>query len=690
MSTVLDRLAAEHGVFMNEQQRQAVCTDSARTLLLAVPGSGKTTVLTARIAYCIEERGVSPSRILTLTFSRETASDMQKRFVSLFPSFPAVRFSTIHSFCFSVLRRYASVYHRALPTLLAGENASLKYRILRDCTKKVTGEYPADDLIEEIEQQIGCVKNRMLSPEKAETEIESFPEIYEAYQTVCRMNRLMDFDDMLVLCYNIFTRCPDVLSHFKACYDMVCVDEAQDTSLLQHRILERLVEDGMALFMVGDEDQSIYSFRGASPDELLSFSKAYPDAQILKMETNYRSNCDIVQKADRFIAQNRARYEKHMVCENEREDSVLLIRLRDYSEQGKRIVQMLKETGGRTAILYKNNESAVTMIDLFLREGISYVCRERELSFFTSAVVEDVKAYLRLAADPCDTEAFSRLYYKLGCSRLIFEYTKANIADYSSVFDCAASFSSLQEYRRAQLLKYRDLFKQLLMMRPAEAVDVIRRELGLDRFIERRMTGFSKISAYQKLSAVSCIAAHLRRTVDLNARLAFLAQAMREGADSATGVLLSTIHSSKGMEFDTVFLIDMYDDVLPSCDAKEQKRTGDFTEYENEVRLFYVAATRAKTKLVLFRSDRLNGGSVAESPFLQQFCREEAEKSVVPPEDSRVFLPDTRVVHSVFGKGTVLFAADGFLTVRFDGAGCKRLSLSVCLERKMLALLLPE
>ena len=685
MSRILELLENERGIHLNPQQKQAVLSEAKHTLLLAVPGSGKTTVLTARVAHCIAERGVDPARILTLTFSRETASDMRRRFEALFPELPALRFSTIHSFCYSVLRYYAKAYRRTLPTLLAGEQAAMKYRILRDCMRRITGEYASDDVIEELEQQIGKVKNRMTPPEKAETGIENFAEICKAYAAACRENRLMDFDDMLVLCLDIFRRCPDILSYFRRSYDVICVDEAQDTSALQHRILEELVKGNTELFMVGDEDQSIYSFRGASPDELLIFEKTYPGAAVLKMEVNYRSNRDIVEKADRFISQNRARYEKHMTCENDNGGSVELIRLSDYRGQGMKILQMLGAQKGKTAILYKNNESAVALADLFLREGVRFSCRERELSFFNSAVVEDIRAYFRLAADPCDIEAFSRIYYKLGCSKLMFDYAKANLEKYPTILDCMASFSSLQDYRRAMLLKSRDLFRRLLMMRPADAVTAIRRELGYDRFIERQMHGFSRISAFQKLSALECIAADLRRPIELNGRLAFLAESMKNAADPEAPVLLSTVHSSKGMEFDTVFLVDLFDDILPSCDAKEQKADGDMTEYENEVRLFYVAATRARTKLVFFESDRLNGEDVAPSPFITQFMRDTSVKKTSAPKKSSLHLSaGDAVEHRAFGKGFVLFVAGDFATIRFDEFGCKRLSVPVCAENHLL------
>ncbi len=689
MNHVISHLAEHHGIHLNKQQQTAVCTDAAHVLLLAVPGSGKTTVMTAHIAYLLEEQHARPDQILTLTFSRETARDMNARYEKLFGENKALSFSTIHSFCFRVLRRFAAQYDRTVPTLIgAGEGTSAqKYQVLRETIRRCTGEFPDEEMIGEIERVIGCVKNRMISPETvqfAPVEPEVFARIYEEVQRVYKENGWMDFDDMLVLCHDILKRFPSICCWFQQKYRVICVDEAQDTSLLQHEIIRILTNGGAKLFLVGDEDQSIYSFRGASPKELLGFQTVYPDAVILKMEENHRSNSDIVAIADAFIKQNSARYEKHMVTRNQDTDSVRVISLSDYDLQYETILSIIQEKhpDETLAVLYKNNESCIALVDLFLRQGISYRCRESNAAFFHSTVVRDILAFFRLAVDPCDIDAFSQIYYKMGCSKVMLEAAKHDTARGQTVFDSILSLSSVSKGRRRMLLRYQTVLSKLPLMRCGEAIDAIRTKLGYDDFIAKRMSGFMQISTYQKLSALSLIAERLRSIFELSRRLSELEAFMQEGAsDDTSGVLLSTIHSCKGMEFDTVILLDMLSDVLPSYHAVSLKREGDMSEYEDEVRLFYVAMTRAKRKLIAFMSTRLNGADAAPSPFVKALLPQKPKQT--GRAEVKTMVRGTEIVHKTFGKGTVLDENDGIIFVQFE-CGIKRLSVSACTERNLL------
>lgn len=692
MSSVISHLAQTHGIDLNDQQKTAVCTDASHVLLLAVPGSGKTTVMTAHIAHLLFEKNVHPDEILTLTFSRETARDMKARFSMLFGENDALSFSTIHSFCFRVLRRYASQYHRTMPVLIGAGDLSLgqKYQVLRECIRRCTGSFPDEEMVSDIERLIGCVKNRMIAPESvqnAPVEQEVFAKIYHEVQSVFRENGWMDFDDMLVLCYDILRRFPSVYHWFLKKYRVICVDEAQDTSLLQHEIIRLLASGGAKLFLVGDEDQSIYSFRGASPKELLAFQTVYPDAVILKMEENHRSNSDIVALADAFISRNGSRYEKHMTCANTRTNSVTVMTLPDYDVQYEQILSIIreKEPQETVAVLYKNNESSIPLVDLFLREGISYQCREYGASFFTSTVVRDVLAFFRLAVDPSDVEAFSQIYYKLGCSKLMFDYVKQNSTQYDTIFDCILSLSSVSDGRRRMLSRYQSVLSKMPLMRCGEAIDTIRSKLGYDRFIEKRLHGFVQVSTYQKLSALRMIASRLRSIFELSPRLAALRDFMQQGnSQNADGdVLLSTIHSCKGMEFDTVILLDILSDVLPSYHAVSMKRDGDESEYEDEVRLFYVAVTRAKSKLIAFSSARLNGAPAAASPFLQALMPKVSKKTITVHEEDCPFGAGDEIIHKAFGKGIVLDENNGILLVQFE-SGIKRLSIMTCRERNLL------
>ena len=695
MMDVIAYLERERGIHFNDQQKQGVLSTETNTLLLAVPGSGKTTVLTARLAHLMLNEGVPAERLLILTYNRETARDMRRRYDDLFGKLtPAPRFSTIHSFCLSVLRDFASAYRRPMPSLISSEeNAGLKTRVLREIYRKHCGEYLADDVLETLEQEISFAKNMLLSgAQLAEREeVERFPEIFADYEAFKRRERLIDFDDMLTMTLDIFTRFPAILSRFREAYDDVLVDEAQDTSLVQHRIVQ-LLGEGAKVFMVGDEDQSIYTFRGAYPKALLEFADHYADAQVIKMEENFRSHSDIVACANRFIQQNRQRYAKEMRCANREAGSIDVVRLRDYSEQYIKALAVVQNLPpGRTlGILYRNNESAVPLINLFYERGIRYSSREHKLSYFSSMVIRDLTAYIRLAADPQDVEAFGQIYYKLGYSKGVFDHVKAQIREYDSVWDCILALSSLPEFRRSRTLSLQRKFPRLLILRPIDAIEFIQSELGYGSYVEKRLgSGFLRISTYQKLNTAKCLAQGLKNVFDFLDKLEWMAGAMGGGQniDRESPVTLSTLHSSKGMEFDEVVLLDIMDDILPSSDAIADRDEGKTDSFENEVRLFYVGATRAKSRLVLYTSSMMNGAPAAPSRFVADFL----EGPRLPGEKGQDSLPADMtgciIRHAMFGKGEVLLQAEDVMLVSFMTCGRKKISRTACMKNHMIEIL---
>lgn len=626
-------LEETHRISLNLQQREAVLADEGNILLLAVPGSGKTTVLVTRIARLLLEKKAPPERILTITFNRETARDMKGRFLALFGSLPEAGstgrlpvFATIHSFCLSVLKYYAAVKHRRMPQMISQAGEDRKGRVLREIYRKHTGEFLADDQLETLERLMGLLKNTMSTPEEMSEqtgEIASFPEIYRDYESYKRENRLIDFDDMLTLALDVFTKFPDILEHYRNRFDFINVDEAQDTSLIQHRLIQ-LISGDAALFMVGDEDQSIYSFRGACPGELLEFARRYERARIIKMEENFRSGQEIVRHANRFIKQNKLRYDKEMVSQTGLEGEIELLSLEDYAMQYRRTLELLQTlpSGKTAAVLYKNNESAIPLMDLFEREGFPFYVREHRLTYFHSAVVRDVIAYILLAADGRDVDSFGKIYYKLGYSRGVYEYVKERIREYDSVFDCILSISSLPAYRKGFTRRYREGFSALFRMKPASAIDFIVNELNYGDFLENRISSSSaRTGAYQKLNTAKCLGQGQRSVFAFLDRLEELEHSLqnRENIQRDAAVTLSTLHSSKGLEFDWVILLDMLENILPSSEAADGLKTGSPLEYENEVRLFYVGATRAKERLTLFRSNRMNGADAPPSVFLKDF-----------------------------------------------------------------------
>ena len=378
---------------LSPQQRAAVLATEGPVLLLAVPGSGKTTVLVARLGCLIHCRGVSPREILTVTYTVSAAGDMARRFAALFGEDLArqLSFRTINGLCASIIRTYAR-RKGVEPFALADGDARLN-AVLRDLLLRTGSDYPTEQQIKEARTHITYCKNMMLSEadiHRHTVEGMDFPAVYFEYQDYLRRSRLMDFDDQMVFALRILRREPEILARCRARCRWLCLDEAQDTSKIQHAILALLAGESRNYFLVGDEDQSIYGFRAAWPRALLDFERDWPGARVLLMETNYRSTGAIVSRADAFIQGNRDRHSKHMRTDNQAGAPIRRVSLSDYSRQAAYLLQVAKDCRTSTAVLYRNNDSALPLIDLLEREGAPYVCRQREGFFFTSPIVRDL------------------------------------------------------------------------------------------------------------------------------------------------------------------------------------------------------------------------------------------------------------------------------------------------------------
>ncbi|MEG2429174.1 MAG: ATP-dependent helicase, partial [Oscillospiraceae bacterium] len=411
---IVNFLQKRHNIVLNHQQTQAVNCISGNTLLLAVPGSGKTTVLVSRIANLMVNYSVKPESILTLTFSKETAKDMNARFKNLFESQVEImpKFQTIHSFCYNVMMFYAKVKSRKMPLLFSEAKISQR-QLLREIYNRFSKSYLNDDLLDNILLNICYAKNQMLSAEQIkpiESEIQNFTKIFSEYEKYKKEHLLIDYDDMLLYTYQIFVKLPNILNHISQKYLYINVDEAQDTSLVQHKII-KLMSKNATIFMVGDEDQSIYSFRGASPDQLLSFSQDYENAKIIKMEQNFRSNNDIVVQSDFFIKQNKKRYEKKMFCANKNKNSIAILTLVDYNRQYANVVEIVKKYASEQTIgiLYRNNDTAIPLINEFNKENINFYLKEQNPTFFTSYVIKDIFAFISLARNGKNINAFKQI-----------------------------------------------------------------------------------------------------------------------------------------------------------------------------------------------------------------------------------------------------------------------------------------
>ncbi len=689
-------LENQQGIWLNPQQREAVFHTKGYTLLLSVPGSGKTTVLIARLANLLVNEGVPPEKILTLTFSRRSAADMSQRFRRLFPQLMPPRFSTIHSFCYGVVNHISLQYNRPLPQVLEDPSQLVGaiYRELED-TRFVEREK-----LDEVVNAIGFCKNRLISPEKAGEQVQvedcDFPRLYQAYQERMKAAGQMDYDDMLLFTHHMFQRNPGFLAQYQQLYSHVCVDEAQDTSLSQYEIVELLAQKSGNLFLVGDEDQSIYGFRGAFPDALLNFSKKHPDGAVLKMEENYRSTPEVVRCAGRLIRQNTARIEKRMFTRREHGAQVQVHEFKRPSQQYTLLLELARKSEeGPLAVLYRYNESALPVMDLLSREGIPFSLRDPRDSLFEGVHIRDLLAFLRLAADPSDLESFGQIYAKTNAyfSRSVWDFVSRRHQPGKSVFQTLRQYPGMDGRRLENL--------RLSLERIGKTTPVNGLSL-LEDVVSRNY--FDSEAACRRLTLLKSMALQEQTLSAFLERIRLLPEIARIASrQEAPQVILSTLHSSKGLEFPRVALIDLIENQFPSKRALDQLPRGNREAYEEEVRLCYVGATRAIDQLYLLTFAEGNR-ALRPSRFVRLLTQDPPKPTSIPtPQNpaptpppvpksipgyhpvkgAEELSPGRQILHDQFGLGRILRLEGEFLTW-FNGVETKRLSVKVCLSNRNL------
>lgn len=615
-------------VKLNQQQKEAVQSTKGPVLLLAVPGSGKTTVLVTRLGYMIYCKNIPPESILTVTYTVAATKDMSERFAVHFGEDMAKRleFRTINGICARIIQYYGRRIGKTPFELVKDEKATTGM-LIRICQDHGMG-YPTESDLKNVRTLLTYIKNMMLNEEELQKlEEESDIRIAGIYREYCRQMReqkLMDYDDQMLYAYNILRKDLGVLAYFQNRYPYICVDEAQDTSKIQHAIIALLAAGTGNLFMVGDEDQSIYGFRAAYPEALLSFEKKHSGAKVLLMEENFRSNAKIVEAADKFIQKNTLRHEKHMRAAREAGADIREISLKSRKAQYVYLMKAAQEctTGmagmsgseehrGRadasvteTAVLYRDNECAIPLIDLLERKNIPYRMRNADLSFFTHRTVLDVQNIIRFAMDPKDTELFMQIYYRL---KLFFNkkdalrYAQISQEKDMEVLDAALKYGNLEKYQEDNIRNLKRQMVRILNMPGDEAVNQILTYMGYQDYLKKMGMNANK------LETVKLIGSRVESPEKLLERLEELRTIIQEKvSDKDCPFILSTMHASKGLEYDTVYLLDVMDGILPEkvlansrTASKEELET-----YEEERRLFYVGVTRAKNQLNVFTTNK--------------------------------------------------------------------------------------
>ncbi len=690
----------QFNISLNGQQEAAVQATEGPVMLLAVPGSGKTTVLVTRLGYMCLGLGIAPESILTMTYTVAAAGDMSRRFAALFGQDAAslLEFRTINGVSSRIIRCYERSLGRSAFRLL--EDGRQKSALIARLYREQCGEFALESGIRAIETAISYAKNRMLDPQElGELEVEDldFPAFFRAYNAALRQQQLMDYDDQMVYALQILRRYPDILEAFRNRYRYLCVDEAQDTSRIQHELIRLLAGDRANLFMVGDEDQSIYGFRAACPQALMEFDKVYPRARVLFLEQNYRSTPEIVAAANGFIRSNKERRPKQMRAVRGSGPMLREIPLYERQNQYSYLCKMAENCTVETGVLYRDNESALPLIDLLERRGIPYRCRQVASLFFTNRVVADITDIIRFALDPGDGRLFMNLYYKLGAGISKALAQEALLRADRDILEYISSAPGASAWTRKQCKALRTHMEHLKNEQADKAVYRIVNYMGYGAYRQERGGDLGKADILEALGRQEpCPARLLERLEELKDIL------LRGGSDPSCPFVLSTVHSSKGLEYERVVLMDVADGILPKSVPGREAGEEEQRAYQEERRLFYVAMTRAKQELCIFTFKK--PGIVSSfsgelfpkksSPARPRPAAAPAKKYIQPPRECMAepgpgeacFKPGTRIFHKSFGPGAIVGRTGDIILVAFDTGDSRRLALSAALRFGLLSL----
>lgn len=606
----------------NRQQQTAITHGKGPCMVLAGPGSGKTYTVTRRIEYLIKTCKVRPEEILVITFTRAAAKQMKERFTDIMPTEGRrVTFGTFHGIYYGILKW---AYRLQADCVLSEEE---KGRILQDILIKESADRAEDkEWIKDLLTEISRVKN---NGEYVKQYVSSccskkeFQTIYNAYEEKRLKLGKLDFDDMLVETKRLFTERQDILKLWQEKYTYILVDEFQDINLIQYEILKLLALPQDNLFVVGDDDQSVYGFRGARPDLMFQFTKDYPGASMCYLETNYRSTRAIVQVAGKVIAQNRHRFEKTIRTDNEQGETVHVQELFDPTEESRYVINCIRKylregvAPERMAVLFRSSVDAGLLAELCMQEQVPFAMKDRFFNLYEHCIGRDLIAYLRLSCGERRRGDFLRVMNRPN------RYIGRNAVDKSSTtFEDLRKYYEDADWMQERIDRFETDVKLMGRMAPYAAIRYIRKSIGYDLYL-REYAVMHQIREEELFDILSQIEERAKAYKDLASWFSHIDEYTRmlrlqakEKQEKKNAVSLMTMHGSKGLEFDIVFVIGANEGVTPYKKAKLDK------EIEEERRMFYVAMTRAKKKLIISYTKEKNGKPVQPSRFVDEILME--------------------------------------------------------------------
>ncbi len=673
---------------LNDRQQEAVKTTEGPLLVIAGAGSGKTKVLTTRIAYLIEHLGISPTSILAITFTNKAAKEMKERVVGLLgPVAYQIQISTFHSFGLSVIRDYYDKlgYKREFTILDSDDSLLTVKRILKDMNLDPKVYNPKN-----IRNRISSAKNEMMSPDELDrfsaSEFDNIVvDVYREYQKRLENNNSLDFDDLLLKPIELFKDNLDILKKYQEQFKYILIDEYQDTNEVQYNLTKMLSKKYKNICVVGDESQSIYAFRGSNYRNILNFEHDYKDAKIILLEQNYRSTKTILNAANDVIKNNKQRKDKKLWTENETGDKITYHKSLDEKDEALYVTREINKLLGDGAslndivVLYRTNAQSRNIEEAMLKDNIPYKVIG-SFYFYNRKEIKDLISYLKLIYNNDDDISLNRIINspKRGIGNKTMEQLaiKASING-TSLFEAIDSGKELKFKELILSLK-----KESELLSLTELVDAVLDKSGLKAELESEGT-LEAEARLENLEEFKSITKNYEERNGIISLSDFLEEIslvadIEEHKDSTDVVTLMTIHSAKGLEFKYVFVIGMEEGIFPHSRSLLSN-----DELEEERRLCYVAITRAKKKLWLVSAKRRMIFGLDSMNPISRFVKEISDEYLDTDEEINVFSnkghtnyhdnvddsieykPGDKVIHTSFGEGVVISVEKSILTVAF-------------------------
>lgn len=679
--------------YLNDKQKEAVLYGDGPLLILAGAGSGKTSVLTTRVAYLIKERGVDPRSIVAITFTNKAAKEMKERIIKLIGSTGYnIQISTFHSFGLRIIKENHERlgYDRNFTILDSDDSLTVIKKILKDLnidSKRYNPKF--------IKNKISSCKNEMVTPDKYKVLVNDevsdiIYKVYKKYQETLLRSNSLDFDDLLVKPIELFNKHPDVLQQYQELFKYIFIDEYQDTNEVQYIFSKMLSAKYKNICVVGDDAQSIYSFRGANFKNILNFEKDYKDAKVILLEQNYRSTKTILNAANSVIKNNVQKKDKSLWTENEVGEKIKYVRALDEKDEASFVtkeIKKIKDDGASLdefAVLYRTNAQSRAIEEGFLNSNIPYRI-VGAYAFYSRKEIKDLLAYLKLIYNPKDDVSLERIinYPKRGIgAKTIDNLSMDAVLNGTSIFDVIEKGKEL-EFKKA-ILEMKEKSESLSL---TETIDMVLDKSGIKSELEAEHTleadiRLENLEEFKSITKTFEEESGVASLEDFLNEVSLVSDVNDEKNDDSPKVTLMTIHSVKGLEFKYVFVIGMEENIFPHVNSLEEGAL------EEERRLCYVAITRAKKKLYLVNALKrmLYGRTSINMPsrFINEIDKEYMQmpevKSLAKKLDvEKMFNEDNglktgdNVVHDTYGPGVVVNVDNSIATIAFKKGGIKKL-----------------